>query len=136
MGLTQIQKSKFVSVDLNKVGDKLFINLKRLNFKNCSLYIVLFIILYILSVEGFGKNLTIYLFDHRLWVYSVLAIGVFGLVIIRSLEIFKQKGMSAVDTSDKKFLGEVGELAIKAFSILIASYTGFIVLSLIVSLSS
>lgn len=107
-------------------------DLKRINFKNFCLFISLFIVLYILAVKGIGKNLTIYLFDQRSLVFSFLAIGVICLIIIRSLEIFKQKGMSAVHTSDNRFLGDVGELVIRAFSILAAAYSGFIVISLII----
>lgn len=126
-----IQKIKDVSVDLNRVGDKLSIDLKRINFKNSCLFIFLFFIFYILAVKGIGKNLTIYLFDQRSSVFSILTVGVICLIIIRCLEIFKQKGISAITTSDR-FLGEVGELVIRAFSILSAAYSGFIVISLII----
>lgn len=107
-------------------------NLKRINIGNCILFIFLVIILSILTVGGSGKSMTIYLFDHRLWVSSGLTIGIICLIIIKSFEIFKQKGMSAVLTSDYKFLGPVGDLVIQAFSILAAAYSGFIVISLII----
>lgn len=126
-----IQKSKDVSVDLNKAGDRLGI-IERKNFKTICYYVSVIIILYISIVEDFAKKMATIFFDHHLWFFYVLAILIFGLVIIRSIQIFKQKGISAIHTSDDKFLGEVGHLVIEAVSILIASYTGMVVLGLII----
>lgn len=128
----QILMSKGVSVDLNRVGNGLFMDFKRINIKNCLLLIFLLVIISILTIGEFGKNMTIYLFDHRSWVSSGLTIGIICLIIIKSFEIFKQKGMSAVITNDYKFLGPVGDLFLQGFSILAAAYSGFIVISLII----
>ena len=85
-----------------------------------------------LSIGGYGKNLTLYFFERRLFISTILTISVICLAIIKSLEILKQKGVSAVFTNDFRFVGPVGDLFIQAFSILTAIYTGFIVISLII----
>lgn len=92
----------------------------------------LFSIFFVLSIEGYGKNLTLYFFEQRVLISTILTISVICLSIIKSLEILKQKGVSAVFTNDFRFLGPVGDLFIQAFSILVATYTGFIVISLII----
>lgn len=126
-----IRKSKDVSVDLNRVGDKLYKDLKRINLKNCFLFIILYIMIYFLTVKGFGKDFTGYLFDKRLWISQLLAIGIIGLIIIRIIEIVIQKGMSVLKPDDNKFLGDIGELVVRTGEILIAMYSGYIVISLI-----
>lgn len=60
------------------------------------------------------------------------AIFIFSLVIIKCLKIYERKGISSVISSDYRFLGPLGDSFVQAFSILTASYTGFIVISLII----
>ena len=87
---------------------------------------------YFLTVRGIGKNITLCLFDNRSIVSSFLAISIICLIIIRGYQIFRQKGMSAFKPEDNKFLGDIGELVIRAIEISAAMYSGFIVISLII----
>lgn len=124
------QKNKIVSGGLNRVGEILF--LKNLNIKNCILFIFLFAVFVILIIGRHGINITSYLFEHRSSISTILIIIVACLAIIKSYEIFRQKGTSAIFTSDSRLFGPVGDIFTQAVSILSAAYTGFIVISLIV----
>lgn len=128
--LMLIRKSKSVYVNLIKAGEILIS--KIIDVKNVLIFIFIFSTTCFLTFSGLGENFTMYLFNNRSTILIVFSIAIFSLVIVKCLTIFKRKGMSSVFSSDYRFLGPAGDSVVQAFSILTASYTGFIVISLIV----